>query len=94
MPPPQPQGGGGGGGGDDGDEEDKKPKIELASMDEVAEKVSKTAEGVSDLSRKANFEFRKTFGFDGVPVLGVLLVGWIVIDYVLKNTAFGFYLGY
>mmetsp|Transcript_105912 Transcript_105912/g.297798 ORF Transcript_105912/g.297798 Transcript_105912/m.297798 type:complete len:214 (-) Transcript_105912:130-771(-) len=91
MPPPPPQGGGG---GDDGEGDDKKLKIELASLDEAAEKVSKTAEGVSDITRKASFEFRKLFGFDGGPVLGALLVGWFVVDYVLKNTTLGFYLGF
>eukprot|EP00929_Paragymnodinium_shiwhaense_P014363 TRINITY_DN122269_c0_g1_i1.p1 TRINITY_DN122269_c0_g1~~TRINITY_DN122269_c0_g1_i1.p1 ORF type:complete len:163 (-),score=22.31 TRINITY_DN122269_c0_g1_i1:33-521(-) len=95
MPQPPPQGGGSGGQGDgDGDEEGKKPKIELASLDEAAEKVSKTAEGVSDISRKANFEFRKIFGFDLAPVLGTLFVGWVAVEYVLKNTTFGWYLGF
>mmetsp|Transcript_16276 Transcript_16276/g.38209 ORF Transcript_16276/g.38209 Transcript_16276/m.38209 type:complete len:90 (-) Transcript_16276:72-341(-) len=89
MPPPPS-----GGGGDGGEGEDDKPRIEFASLDEAAEKVSKTAEGVGDLSRRANFEFRKAFGFDGALALGVLFVGWVVVDYVLKNTALGFNLGF
>ena len=38
--------------------------------------------------------FRKIFGFDLLPTLAVLLVAWVVIDYVLRNTTFGFYLGF
>eukprot|EP00931_Biecheleriopsis_adriatica_P105688 TRINITY_DN80233_c0_g1_i1.p2 TRINITY_DN80233_c0_g1~~TRINITY_DN80233_c0_g1_i1.p2 ORF type:complete len:160 (-),score=25.23 TRINITY_DN80233_c0_g1_i1:17-496(-) len=91
MPPPPPQG------GDDGDgdgKEDKRTKLEFASMDEAAEKVGKTAEGVNDISRKLNFEFRKVFGYDAAPVLAALFIGWLLVDYILKNTAFGFYLGF
>ena len=34
----------------------RQPKIELASMDEAAEKVSRTSEAVGDLTRQASFE--------------------------------------
>ncbi|CAE7532560.1 cak1-1 [Symbiodinium necroappetens] len=87
IPPPK-------GGGDGGDEEDKQPKIELASVEEAAEKVSRTSEVVNDITRQASFEFRKIFGFDLLPTLAVLFFAWVLIDYVLKNTTFGFYLGF
>ena len=38
--------------------------------------------------------FRKIFGFDLLPTLAVLFFAWVLIDYVLKNTTFGFYLGF
>ncbi|CAE7766646.1 CKL7 [Symbiodinium microadriaticum] len=69
IPPPK-------GGGDGGDEEDKQPKIELASVEEAAEKVSRTSEVVNDITRQASFEFRKIFGFDLLPTLAVLFFAW------------------
>jgi len=87
MPPPPPPGDEGGG------DDDDKPELRLASLNEASETVGKTVEGVSDLSRRANFEFRKAFGIDGTLVLGVLSVGAIVFGWVLPQTDLRFYMG-
>mmetsp|Transcript_56478 Transcript_56478/g.143093 ORF Transcript_56478/g.143093 Transcript_56478/m.143093 type:complete len:200 (-) Transcript_56478:69-668(-) len=88
LPPPGPPGPQGDGG--EGDEDDKTPKFRMASLGEAAEAIGKTTAGVSDMTRKASFEFRKTFGVDGALVIGALLVGSIIWE----QTDLRYYLGF